>query len=146
MLTETICTSRLRCRHCSLHHSVNSGCPAGTKPKPVGALEAYVSCPVVSEDIQGDTATTDDRVQFLLLLRHGLQDNLVWLLLLVGGSRSFERGRTLWRVLWTRMVYSSHNAADEQEFMSPKQMVARVVAVRLGPDKIVYDDDCVVNG
>jgi len=30
--------------------------------------------------------------------------------------------------------------------MSPRQMVARVVAVRLGPDKIVYDDDCVVNG
>ena len=38
--TETMCTSRLRWRHCSLHHSVNSGFPAGTKPNPSGALEA----------------------------------------------------------------------------------------------------------
>jgi hypothetical protein len=48
MLTETTCTSRLRCRHCSLHHSVNSGCPAGMKPKPVGAFDAYVSYSIVS--------------------------------------------------------------------------------------------------
>lgn len=34
LLTETTCTSRFRWRHCSLHHSVISGCPAGTKPKP----------------------------------------------------------------------------------------------------------------
>lgn len=43
LLTETTCTSRFRWRHCSLHHSVISGCPAGTNPKPLGAFEAYVS-------------------------------------------------------------------------------------------------------
>jgi hypothetical protein len=118
-----MCTSRLRWRHCSLHHSVKSGWPAGMKPNPDGAWSPYVNCKGVSTRRRAGRVVTDNGMQLLLLLRNGFEDDLVRLLLpgrrarLVKDASAARTG--LRACVWACVVYSRHCAYRQQPWMAP---------------------------
>lgn len=71
--------------------------------------------------MESDDSTTDNRVEFLLLLCDSLEDNLIGLLLRMNGSLLVKSSATLRRVLSPRFVYSRHYSVLRKITMNPRE-------------------------